>query len=207
MVLIWLPYTTLSILEYIGATASWDGWDWGATINGIGEAKARRSQVLAARAKVDEMVRLDVRQAFVDVEATAVDLATETAAGQALGQAAQFAAEKMATALAARFQERSLIDLGVEGFSDLEGLRRFVTDLRGLPGVAGASVRTLSPEPARLQVFVEKLSPEDLAAMLLHLSGYSFEIRSPTSRNRPSVALMTLALVTPVTRVRPLRRA
>ena len=57
--------------EYIGATASWDVWDWGATINGIGEAKARRSQVLAARAKVDEMVRLDVRQAFVDVEATA----------------------------------------------------------------------------------------------------------------------------------------
>jgi outer membrane protein len=56
---------------YIGATASWDVWDWGATIHGIGEAKARTSQVLAARAKVDETVRLDVRQAFVDVEATA----------------------------------------------------------------------------------------------------------------------------------------
>jgi outer membrane protein len=56
---------------YIGATASWDVWDWGTTINGIGEAKARTSQVLAARTKVDQMVRLDVRQAYVDVQTTA----------------------------------------------------------------------------------------------------------------------------------------
>jgi outer membrane protein len=56
---------------YVGATASWDVWDWGATLNGIGEAKARTAQVLAARTKVDQMVRLDVRQAYVDVETTA----------------------------------------------------------------------------------------------------------------------------------------
>jgi outer membrane protein TolC len=56
---------------YIGATASWDVWDWGTTINGIGEAKARTAQVLAARTKVDQMVRLDVRQAYVDVQTTA----------------------------------------------------------------------------------------------------------------------------------------
>ena len=56
---------------YVGATASWDVWDWGTTLNGIGEAKARTAQVLAARTKVDQTVRLDVRQAYVDVETTA----------------------------------------------------------------------------------------------------------------------------------------
>lgn len=53
---------------YVGATASWDVWDWGATINGIGEAKARTARILAARTEVEEKVRLDVRQAYVDVE-------------------------------------------------------------------------------------------------------------------------------------------
>jgi outer membrane protein len=56
---------------YVGATASWDVWDWGATTNGIGEARARSARVLAARTKVDQTVRLDVRQAYVDVETTA----------------------------------------------------------------------------------------------------------------------------------------
>jgi outer membrane protein TolC len=56
---------------YVGAMASWDVWDWGTTLNGIGEAKARTAQVRAARTKVDQMVRLDVQQAYVDVETTA----------------------------------------------------------------------------------------------------------------------------------------
>ncbi len=56
---------------YVGATASWDVWDWGTTASGIGEAKARSAGMLAARTKVDQTVRLDVRQAYVDVETTA----------------------------------------------------------------------------------------------------------------------------------------
>jgi outer membrane protein TolC len=56
---------------YVGATASWDVWDWGATINGIHEADAHTAQIRAAKTKVDEMVRLEVRQAYVDVETTA----------------------------------------------------------------------------------------------------------------------------------------
>jgi outer membrane protein TolC len=56
---------------FVGAVASWDVWDWGTTTNGIGEANARVKEVQAARKKVDEQVRLDARQAFVDVEATA----------------------------------------------------------------------------------------------------------------------------------------
>ncbi len=56
---------------YVGATASWDVWDWGTTTSGIGEAKARSAHMLAARTKVDQTVRLDVRQAYVDLETTA----------------------------------------------------------------------------------------------------------------------------------------
>jgi outer membrane protein len=56
---------------YVGATASWDVWDWGTTTSGIGAAKARLGQVIAARTKIDETVRLEARQAFADVETTA----------------------------------------------------------------------------------------------------------------------------------------
>jgi outer membrane protein TolC len=61
---------------YVGAVATWDLWDWGTTTGGISLAKARREQALVARAKVDEQIRLEVREAFVGVgtarQATAV---------------------------------------------------------------------------------------------------------------------------------------
>ena len=52
---------------YVGGVASWDIWDWGTTTSGISEAKARAHQVRLARSKVDDQVRLEVRQAFVGV--------------------------------------------------------------------------------------------------------------------------------------------
>ena len=36
----------------------------------------------------------------------------------------------------------------------------------------------LAPDEARVLVFVEKLSPEDLAVLLMRLPGYSFEVRA-----------------------------
>ena len=59
---------------YVGATASWDVWDWGTNYSTIGEAKARVRQVMAARAKIDETVRLDARQAYVNVATAAEGL-------------------------------------------------------------------------------------------------------------------------------------
>jgi outer membrane protein len=52
---------------YIGGVASWDVWDWGTTTSGIGEAKARAHQALLARSKVDDQIKLEVREAFVGV--------------------------------------------------------------------------------------------------------------------------------------------
>jgi len=52
---------------YVGGVASWDVWDWGTTTSGIAEAKAKSHQALLARSKVDDQIRLEVRQAFVGV--------------------------------------------------------------------------------------------------------------------------------------------
>jgi outer membrane protein len=54
---------------YVGGVASWDVWDWGTTTSGISEAKARARQAALARAKLAQGIRLEVRQAFVDVGA------------------------------------------------------------------------------------------------------------------------------------------
>jgi outer membrane protein TolC len=60
---------------YVGATASWDVWDWGTTTSGISEAKAKTRQAMLARTKLEESVRLEARQAYVDV-ATAAEAMT-----------------------------------------------------------------------------------------------------------------------------------
>jgi outer membrane protein len=64
---------------YVGAVASWDVWDWGTTTSGISEAKARLHQTVIARAKADDEIRLEVRQAFLDVRAAAEAMAVARA--------------------------------------------------------------------------------------------------------------------------------
>lgn len=52
---------------FVGASLSWDVFEWGATYFGIEEAKARVKQVLTLRSKLDDMIRLDVNAAYVSV--------------------------------------------------------------------------------------------------------------------------------------------
>jgi|GEM_PF-5808570 len=154
-------------------------------VNGTAQAQAvvdeRFSGLRPFRARVEASafwVGTRGLVAHVDVEATAVDLALESAAGKALEDAGQLAADKLAAEFSGRFHERSVLELGAAGFTELGRIRRFMADLRGLPGVAGAAVVALTPELIRLEVFVEKLAPEELAALLMRLPGYSFEVRS-----------------------------
>lgn len=53
--------------EFIGGTLSWDVWDWGANIAGIKEANAKERQAQDARQKLEDQVRLEVREAFLNV--------------------------------------------------------------------------------------------------------------------------------------------
>lgn len=53
---------------YVGLFASWDVWDWGTTTSGISSANAKLDQARIARKKLDDQVRLEARQAFVNAE-------------------------------------------------------------------------------------------------------------------------------------------
>jgi outer membrane protein len=53
--------------EFIGGTLSWDVWDWGTSIAGVNEANAKMRQARTARKKIEDQVRLEVRQAFLTV--------------------------------------------------------------------------------------------------------------------------------------------
>jgi outer membrane protein len=50
---------------FIGVFGTWDIWDWGTRSNGVAEADARRSQEQLARKKLEDHVKLEARQAFV----------------------------------------------------------------------------------------------------------------------------------------------
>jgi outer membrane protein TolC len=65
---------------YAGLVASWDVWDWGATSNGIGVAKARVDQARLARRKAEEQVRLEARRAFVNAQTAREGLTVARAA-------------------------------------------------------------------------------------------------------------------------------
>ncbi len=51
---------------YVGLAASWNVWDWGTTIGGIHEADAKLHQIVLAKRKLEDQVRLEARQAFVN---------------------------------------------------------------------------------------------------------------------------------------------
>jgi len=53
---------------FVGLFASWDVWDWGTTTSGISSANAKLDQARIARKKLDDQVRLEARQAFVNAE-------------------------------------------------------------------------------------------------------------------------------------------
>jgi outer membrane protein len=69
---------------YVGLAASWNVWDWGTTIGTIHEADAKLHQAILARKKLQDEVRLEARQAFVNAESSreALDVA-RTAVAQA----------------------------------------------------------------------------------------------------------------------------
>jgi outer membrane protein len=65
---------------YVGLAASWDVWDWGTTIGGIHEADAKLKQTILARKKVEDQVRIEARQAFVNADSANEALAVARSA-------------------------------------------------------------------------------------------------------------------------------
>jgi outer membrane protein TolC len=54
---------------YVGAQASWDVWDWGTNTSAVSEAKVRAHQALTARTRISDQIRLEVRRAFLELNA------------------------------------------------------------------------------------------------------------------------------------------
>jgi outer membrane protein TolC len=54
--------------EYVGVFASWDVWDWGTTGGGVDTASAKLDEARIARKKVEDQVRSEAREAFVNAE-------------------------------------------------------------------------------------------------------------------------------------------
>jgi len=55
---------------YVGLSASWDVWDWGTTLGGVHEADAKLHQAALAKTKVENDVRVEVREAYVNAQST-----------------------------------------------------------------------------------------------------------------------------------------
>ena len=69
---------------FVGLFLSWDVWDWGTTPGAIDEASAKLDQARIARRKVQDQVRLEARQAFVNADTAREALAVaRTAVAQA----------------------------------------------------------------------------------------------------------------------------
>jgi len=62
---------------YVGLVGSWDVWDWGTTLSGIATADAKLHQAQIAKSKLDDEIRLEARQAYV--QATTAREALEVA--------------------------------------------------------------------------------------------------------------------------------
>jgi hypothetical protein len=195
-------YDALDLSDRIGG----DRQKTGSPAEASAAAKAAGAQVVvsgaaSARPSADERAaglqamraRLTARSAWTasgralaeaDVEATAVDLSAQSAAGRALENAGLFAADKLAEAFAGQFRERSLIGLSAAGLADLARVQAFLDELRALPGVAAAAAAAFRPEGVLLQVFVERISPEDLAVSLMRLRGHPLEVRAVDTDHR-----------------------
>ncbi len=65
---------------YLGLAASWNVWDWGTTLGGVHVADAKLQQAIIARKKIQDRVRLEARQAFVNAESSRLALDVARAA-------------------------------------------------------------------------------------------------------------------------------
>lgn len=113
----------------------------------------------------------------VEQEATAVDLAAQPAQAKALASAGELAADAAARLLSAQYKERRELLLVVHGFARLERAFSLVSALRALKPVAAAAFDSMYGGQLRLRVWAERLSADELAALLLREKGLGLSVR------------------------------
>jgi outer membrane protein len=88
---------------WVGAAASWDLWDRGATLGSISEAKVRARQAMIARQRVDQQIRFEVTQAYLDVSTAAQALGVADAAVAAAEENFRLVDKRYAASVATSF--------------------------------------------------------------------------------------------------------
>jgi len=171
------------------ASAAALGVPGGARIWVVGsESSGARSELAAgdlhssqARVRIwawDSLKRTQAGEA--DHEGTAHGASEEIARGKALSAAAELAADELALELARAVPPVPKVRLLLSGFPEVQELRRFLETLRAQEGVEGVEVVYYAQGRASLRVGLRDRSGEELAAQVLRIPGFQFDIRSVT---------------------------
>lgn len=149
---------------------------------GSAEARSRADDRLAgyfasvARVKVScKALRSPAWALSFEQEASAIDLAAESASAKALENAGMLAGERIAEALAPRLKGRSEIAVVIEGASGISQAVDLIRELRGIPEISAVALGALAPKRLNLKVFSAH-SGDDVAGALMRASNFSLRV-------------------------------
>ncbi len=110
--------------------------------------------------------------------ATAFELSPSDAQTKAADDAAWMAARDLRAWAAQRLEMRRRMTILALSAGDLDRVRALLAALRAQPGVVAASLEGVAGSDARLRVWTEKLSADELALRLKELPGFHFAVRN-----------------------------
>lgn len=138
----------------------------------------RLAGLFGARARIDGKVTGAGEPLPLEVEAEAFDVTPEGAAERALENAGMIAAETARRKLSEKHLERVELSIIVENLHGRGQLLRFMRALRAEPGLAAASLGAVLDKDAKVRVWAERMSADELAARLLRLKDYGLLVRA-----------------------------
>jgi hypothetical protein len=120
----------------------------------------------------------------VSETASGLEATPEIAAGKALEQAAQLAANDL-TGLPQELAKKSHVDLTISGLTSFDMLGSFQKSLMGVPGVKDEFLRSFSQQSgvAELDVSIDQISPQDLADACVKIGGSAWSVFQVTGRS------------------------
>jgi len=132
---------------YVGAVASWDLWDRGATLSNISQANARSHKAVFARSKVRDQIRLEVTQAFLDERTAAEALQVAQAAVVSAQENYRLVSKRYQAAVATSFDVVDAESLLTQARAQLQtALYDLVIAKASLHAAMGADAHTLARE-------------------------------------------------------------
>ena len=111
-------------------------------------------------------------------EAAGLDSTDAAASDKALAAAGGQAGADLAQSLASLLKAQTVVALRVDGLKGLDQVQRIIDDIRLNSGVSGAALSSFSDGRADIEVTTEKITGQDLAAMILQSRQLGLKARS-----------------------------